>query len=86
MRALSVALVAATLTIPSVSYSQDQGLVDSRVGPGLESTSTAQPDPFARASPYGSPHQAPRMAVERLNQIKCSRQSRFIRISCLARF
>jgi Protein of unknown function (DUF3300) len=69
MRAFSVALVAATLTIPSVSYSQEQGLVDSRVGPSLESSSTAQPDPFARANSYGSPLRAPRLTVDRLDQM-----------------
>ena len=69
MRALSVALVAATLTVPSVSYSQDQGLVDSRVGPNLEPSSTAQSDPFARANPNGSPPRAPRLTVDRLDQM-----------------
>jgi hypothetical protein len=37
---LSIALVAATLAIPSVGYSQDQGLVDGKVGPNLESSTT----------------------------------------------
>ena len=36
MRALQIALVAATLTIPSAGYSEDQGLVGGRVGAGLE--------------------------------------------------
>jgi hypothetical protein len=42
MRASHFALIAAVLAIPSAAYSQDRGLVDSRVGPDL-STSTTQP-------------------------------------------
>ena len=36
MRTLPIAVVAATLTIPSAGYSQDQGLVGGKVGPNLE--------------------------------------------------
>jgi hypothetical protein len=54
MRTLPVALVAATLTIPSVGYSQDQGLVSGKVGADLQSSSTAQPGAPSWAHPYGS--------------------------------
>ena len=38
MRTLPIAIIAAAVTIPVAGYSQDQGLVDSRVGPSLESS------------------------------------------------
>ena len=42
MRTLSIAIIVTALTIPA-AYSQDQGLVDSRVGPSLESSAPALP-------------------------------------------
>jgi hypothetical protein len=61
MRTLPIALVAATLTIPSAGYSQDQGLVGGKVGPGgLESSSPGQPGSSAGDNnPYDAPHRAP---------------------------
>jgi hypothetical protein len=44
MRASNIALIAAVLTIPSAVDSQDNGLVDGRVGSDL-STSSTQPSP-----------------------------------------
>ena len=55
MRTLPIALVVATLTIPSAGYSQDQGLVGGKVGPDLESSSRAQ----SGSSTYGAPPRAP---------------------------
>ena len=59
MRTLPVALVAATLTIPSVGYSQDQGLVSGKVGSDLQSPLTTQPGSPTWAHPYGAPIRAP---------------------------
>jgi hypothetical protein len=58
MRTLTIALVAATLTIPSVGYSQDQGLVSGKVGSDLQSPLTAQPGSPTWAHPYGAPVRA----------------------------
>jgi hypothetical protein len=62
MSTLKIALVVATLTIPSAGYSQDQGLVGGRVGPSLESDSPALPGsstPLEPNNPYGAPPRAP---------------------------
>ncbi len=62
MRALQIALVVATLTIPSAGYSRDQGLVGGKVGPNLDSSSLAQPGSSTSlegSNPYGSPPRAP---------------------------
>lgn len=59
MRTLPIAVVAGMLTISSPGFSQDQGLVGGKVGPGLESSSPAQPgsSPLRRpsASAAGTP-------------------------------
>ena len=59
MRTLPIALVAATLAIPSVGHSQDQGLVGGKVGSNLETPSPAEPSSPSWARPYGSPPRAP---------------------------
>ena len=38
MRVSSIAVIAAVLTVPSVCHAQNQGLVDGKVGPNLESS------------------------------------------------
>ena len=61
MRAAHIALAAAILAFPSASYPQDQGLVDGRVGPGLES-SMSSPQTGSSSSwsqPYGVRPRAP---------------------------
>ncbi len=58
MRALQIALVAATLTIPSAGYSEDQGLVGGRVGAGLESSPAERPG-SSWSNPYVVPPRAP---------------------------
>ncbi len=56
MRA-SIILFAATLSLlPSVSFSQDSGLVGGRVGSDLDSSAPAQQRPSV-GNPYGSPVQ-----------------------------
>jgi len=52
MRALHLAVIGAMLGFPSVGYSQADGPVGGKVGPGLESSSTAQPGTIG-AQPYG---------------------------------
>jgi hypothetical protein len=71
MRTLPVAVVAATLAIPSLGYPQDQGLVGGRVGntpdsslsaapPGSSSLPALPPGSPTRALPYGAaPVRAP---------------------------
>lgn len=59
MRMFPIALAAVTLAIPSVGYSQDQGLVGSRVEPNLGSSSPTHPGSSVWARPYGSPSIAP---------------------------
>jgi len=54
MRAVHLAVIGMLLAIPSVGHSQDQGLVGGKVGPNLESSSTAQPGSSLEAQPYGS--------------------------------
>ena len=54
MRTLPIAIIAAAVTIPVAGYSQDQGLVDSRVGPSLESSAPTLPGsstPLERNNP-----------------------------------
>jgi hypothetical protein len=58
MRTLQIALVAATLTIPSAGYSEDQGLVGGRVGAGLESSPAERPS-SSWSNPYVVPPRAP---------------------------
>jgi hypothetical protein len=43
MRVLNIAVVAATLLVPSVGYSQDSGRVGGLIGPNLQSTAPARP-------------------------------------------
>jgi hypothetical protein len=59
MRALQIAIIAATLTIPSAGYSQDQGLVGGKVGPGLESSTTNRRPSSSWANPYAASPRAP---------------------------
>ena len=54
MRVLHLAVIGALLAIPSVANSQNDGPVGGKVGPGLESSSTAQP-----GSSLGQPMVAP---------------------------
>lgn len=51
MRTLPIAVVAGMLTISSPGFSQDQGLVGGKVGPGLESSSPAQPGSSPEETP-----------------------------------
>ena len=59
MRTLPIAVVAGMLTISSPGFSQDQGLVGGKVGPGLKSSSPAQPGSSPGGNPYGAPPRAP---------------------------
>ncbi len=59
MRALHLAVFGAVLALPSVGYSQADGPVGGKVGPGLESSSTAQPGSSLGAQPFGSRPQGP---------------------------
>jgi hypothetical protein len=43
MRVLNIAVVAATLLVPSVGHSQDNGRVGGLIGPNLQSTAPANP-------------------------------------------
>ena len=54
MRALHLVVIGSLLAIPSVANSQDDGPVGGKVGPGLESSSTAQPG-ASLGKPYGRP-------------------------------
>jgi hypothetical protein len=54
MRILSIALVAAAVSIPSLGHSQDQGRVGGKVGPNLELSA-----PSSTAAPYASRPSAP---------------------------
>ena len=60
MRILNIAVVAATLLVPSVGHSQDTGRVGGLVGPNLESTVPAKPAPQSGLEPSttGSPSTA----------------------------
>jgi len=58
MRALQIAIIAALLTMPSVGYAQDQGLVGGKVGPGLESSDTDR-STSSFSNPYAVPPRAP---------------------------
>ena len=55
MRTLPIAVVAGMLTISSPGFSQDQGLVGGKVGPGLKSSSPAQPGFLPRREPLRRP-------------------------------
>jgi hypothetical protein len=73
MRASRLALVAAVLAIPSAVYSQDNGLVNGRVGSDL-STSPMQSNPSMGATgPYHRPlepgHRAGFAGVTLLGQV-----------------
>lgn len=62
MRTLPIALVVSALAIPSIGYSQDQGLVGGKVGPDLGSSSSsslAQPGASQGEEGYGSRPRAP---------------------------
>ncbi len=54
MRALHLTILAAVFAIPSVTYSQDSGMVGGKVGADLGSISPAQPSPTG-GHPYGAP-------------------------------
>jgi hypothetical protein len=54
MRALTIAVIAAVLAIPSVGYAQQDGPVGGKVGSDL-STTTTQPKPSVGSRPWGAP-------------------------------
>jgi hypothetical protein len=56
MRALTIAVIAAVLAIPSVGYAQQDGPVGGKVGSDL-STTTTQPNPSVGSRPWGAPAQ-----------------------------
>jgi hypothetical protein len=59
MRALHITVIAAMLAIPSVGFAQADGPVGGKVGPNLESSSTAQPGTSLGTQPYGRPAALP---------------------------
>ena len=59
MRALHLVVIGALLAIPSVGYSQADGPVGGKVGPNLESPSTAQPGSSRWTQPNGRPTTPP---------------------------
>jgi hypothetical protein len=55
MRASRLALIAALLAIPSAAHSQDNGLVDGRVGADLSTSSTQSGSPLGLTRAYQRP-------------------------------
>ena len=55
MRFSHIAVIAGVLAIPSAGYSQQDGPVGGKVGPNLESPSTAQPGASLGTQPYARP-------------------------------
>jgi hypothetical protein len=61
MRILNIAVIAATLIIPSIGHSQDSGRVGGPIGPNLETTGPAHPagsqqelQPWTMGAPPGA--------------------------------
>ena len=55
MRASLLAFIAAVLNIPSTAHSQDNGLVDGRVGSDLSTSSTQSGSPLGLTRAYQRP-------------------------------
>jgi hypothetical protein len=84
MRTLQIALVAATLTIPSAGYSEDQGLVGGRVGAGLESSPAERPS-SSWSNPYAVPLERRRNTLASRASQRPARSRRTIQPSWRAR-
>ena len=76
MRALHLVVIGAVLAIPSVGYSQADGPVGGKVGPNLESPSTAQPGASLGTQPYGARPPGAAAGTRRLRGRRIARASR----------
>ena len=76
MRALHLVVIGALLAIPSVGYSQADGPVGGKVGPDLESPSTAQPGSSLRGRSHMALALHAAAGTRRLRGLRIARASR----------